>query len=73
MVVTDVSGQPIGPIFKGQAVLKRLHKDCLTLEDRTDRLSRNVGKCQYTLRNNPEERISHLVVCICVPYDSHNE
>jgi len=33
---TDVPGQPIGTIFKGQA------EDCLTLEDRTDRLSRNV-------------------------------
>jgi len=32
----DVSEQLIGPIFKV--------KDCLTLEDGTDRLSRNVGK-----------------------------
>jgi len=32
----DVSEQPIGPIFKV--------KDCLALEDGTDRLSRNVGK-----------------------------
>jgi hypothetical protein len=38
LVVTEVSGQPTGSIFKGQAVL-----DYLTLEDGTDRLSRNVG------------------------------
>ena len=36
---TDVSGQPIGPIFKGQAV----QDNYLTLEDGTDRFSRNVG------------------------------
>jgi len=34
--VTDVSGQTIGPIFKDQA-------EWLTLEDRIDRLSRNVA------------------------------
>jgi hypothetical protein len=38
---TDVSGQNISPIFKGQEVLFFL--DFLTLEDRTDRLSRSVG------------------------------
>ena len=37
--VTNVSGQPIGPIFKGQAVQEEC---CLILEDGTDRLSRNV-------------------------------
>jgi len=31
VIPSDVSGQPIGPIFKGK-------------EDWTDRLSRNVGK-----------------------------
>ena len=36
--VTDVSEQPLGSSFKGQAV------DCLTLEVETDGLSRNVGK-----------------------------
>jgi len=40
MVVTDVSGQNIGPIFKAEAVLF----DCLTVGDVSDRLSRNVGK-----------------------------
>jgi hypothetical protein len=34
--ITQVSGQPIGPIFRGQGFL--------TPEDGTDRLSRNVGK-----------------------------
>jgi hypothetical protein len=38
---TDVSGQPIGPIFKGQVVFAFL--DYLMLEDGTDRLSRSVG------------------------------
>ena len=34
----------------------------LTPEDGTDRLSRNVGKkYHYSLRNNTEERISHLL------------
>ena len=35
VVITDVSGQPTGPI-EGQAVF-------LTLEDVNDKLSRNVG------------------------------
>ena len=35
------SGQHIGPIFKGQEVQE---EDFFTLEDGTDRLSRNVGK-----------------------------
>ena len=41
--LADVSGQPVGPIFKGQEF-----QELLTLEDGTDRLSRNVGKA--TLR-----------------------
>jgi hypothetical protein len=40
LVVTDVSGQPIDPIFKAQAVFL----DCLNVEDETDWLSRNVSK-----------------------------
>ena len=48
---TDVSGQTIGPIYKGQAAQEDSQEDwnvsvfldCLTLEDRNDRLSRNVG------------------------------
>jgi hypothetical protein len=35
IIVTDVSGQRMGPIFKGQEVLYRSFG--------TDRLSRNVG------------------------------
>ena len=42
-------------IFKGQAV----QEDCLTLEDGTDRSSRNVAKYQSTLCNIPEERRSY--------------
>jgi hypothetical protein len=39
LVVTDVSEQPFDPIFKNQAV----QEDCLTLENGTDNLWRNVG------------------------------
>jgi hypothetical protein len=39
LVVIDVSAEPLGLIFKGQAV----QEDCLTLEDETDKLTRNVG------------------------------
>ena len=39
LIVTDVAGQPISPIFKRQAVKKGV--DSLTLEDGTDRLFRN--------------------------------
>jgi len=35
--LADVSGQPIGPIFKGQAL-------CLATQNVTDRLSRNDDK-----------------------------
>jgi hypothetical protein len=36
-------------------------KDCLTFEDATDRLSRNVGKYQSILSNTPEElRFKHI-------------
>ena len=38
-VRTYSTGQIIGPIVKGQAICL----DCLTVEDGTDRLSRNVG------------------------------
>ena len=40
---TDVSGQPFGPIFRGQ--------DSWT----------SVRNYHYSLRNNPEERSSHLL------------
>jgi hypothetical protein len=36
---TDVSGQPVGPIFKGQTVFLY----CLALEDGTNKMFRNVG------------------------------
>ena len=39
LVVTDVSGQPIGPIIKGQVVESF---NCWTLGNGTNRLSRNV-------------------------------
>jgi hypothetical protein len=56
-LLTDVSGQPIGPIFKGQAVFL----DCLTLEDETNKLPEtSANNYQCTPRNIPEERRSHL-------------
>jgi uncharacterized protein involved in tellurium resistance len=59
MVVTDVSRQRVSPIFDVQAV--QLDLDCLlTLEDGTDRLSRNVSNYNYTLRKPPELRRCHL-------------
>jgi hypothetical protein len=48
LIATDVSGQPVDPIFKGQ-------ENCLTFEDGTDRLCRIVGNCQSTVHNIPEE------------------
>jgi hypothetical protein len=54
LLVTDIAGQPIGPTVKGRDAL-----DCLTLEYGADRLYRNVGNCQFTLRSvdssNPED------------------
>jgi hypothetical protein len=58
LVVTVVSEQLIDPIFKGQAV----QDDCVTVEDGTDRLSRNFGNYQSRLRNIPEERRSHIAL-----------
>jgi len=52
--VTDVSGQPIDPTFKGQAVQEEL--DCLTVEGETDRLFETlVTNSQWKLYNIPEE------------------
>ena len=42
-LVAVVSRQPIGPIFKGQAVREECLLDCMTLEDGTDKLYRNDG------------------------------
>jgi hypothetical protein len=62
LVVTDVSGQGIGPIYKGQAVQEDLY--CLAFEDATYSLSRNVGNYKSTLHNIPEEGISaHYLLC----------
>jgi len=48
LIVTDVSGKAISPIFKGQALRE---EGCLTLEDGTDELSRNVAKYRSTHRH----------------------
>jgi hypothetical protein len=41
-LITDVSGQYIGPILNSQTVQEDFF-DCLTLEEYADMLSRNVG------------------------------
>jgi hypothetical protein len=43
-----------------QLVKQYRNNACLTLEDGTDRLSRNVTNHQYRLCKTPEERRSHL-------------
>jgi hypothetical protein len=48
LVVTDVSRQPISPIFKSQELQEEA---CMTLEDGTDELSRNVAKYRSTHRH----------------------
>ena len=42
-VFTDVSGQHVGPIFKGQSVQGELFLERLTLDDGTENLYRNVS------------------------------
>ena len=55
LVVTDVSGKHIGPVFKGQAV----RKEWVTLENGSDMLSRNVYNHRSTLHNIPQDRRSN--------------
>ena len=49
-LVTDVSGKPIGPIFKGQAI-QLFFLDCLNREDGSDRLSRSTIYCLQDSRS----------------------
>jgi hypothetical protein len=60
VVPTDVWGESIGRIFKGQVVLHQAVLNCFNLEDGTNRLYRNVGNCYSMLRNVSEERRPHL-------------
>ena len=46
-----------GPIFKGHTV----QEVCLTLEDGTDRLSRNVGKLTTSLRCIASQKRGYLI------------
>jgi len=66
-LVTEVSGQPTGPVFRGQAVQKSL-----TLEDGTDRLSRNVSKCTnlrfVTAKKSEHRRTRTLENVNCFDY-----
>ena len=55
VIFTDVSGQPIGPIFKDQEIQEE-KKDFLTLEDGNDCPETSVKNYHSTLRNIPEER-----------------
>jgi len=72
LVITDFSGQAVVPIFKVQSPHKEINSrtdqhgsssedeicswDCLSLEDVTDSLPRNVDNYQFVLRNVPKER-----------------
>jgi len=72
LVITDVSGQSIGPIFKVPVLHKEINSwtdlrgsssqdeicswDGLSLVYVTDRFSRNVDNYQLALRIVPEER-----------------
>ena len=58
-VVTEISGQTVGPIFNGQVA--GFFLDCLNHEDGTDRLSCNVGILLsiYAIEN-PRRAQSHL-------------
>ena len=56
LVFTDVSGQPIGPIFKGQAI----RTAWLLNMGPTGCPETSVTNYQSTLSNIPEERRSHL-------------
>jgi hypothetical protein len=60
LVVTDVSGQAIGPIFEDRDQEEFL-LDCLTLEDGTDSLSQNVGDITTNLRCVTSQKSVDLV------------
>lgn len=55
------AGTVYPPNFKGSRNLSRIFLDSLTLEDGTERLSRNIGKKNYHPRqpNTPAERTPH--------------
>ena len=68
MVITDVSEQHIRPIFTGQQV--QILFEFLTLEDGTDRLSRNVGvELSLYVAYYPKECISELLVALHILND----
>jgi len=51
--MTTFGRKNIRPIFKGQAIQGvQAVLDCLTLEDMTDILSRNVGVCRWIISNH---------------------
>jgi hypothetical protein len=58
LVVTDVLVQPIGPIYKGQAV-----EENFFFAYGADRFIRNVGNWSSVVRNIPEEHRSYLYSC----------
>jgi hypothetical protein len=58
LIVDDVSGQPIVPTAKGQAVQEFFA--CLTLEDETD-MSRNVGTVLTILRCVESQNSADLI------------
>jgi hypothetical protein len=59
-------GQPIGPIFKGQGVHKKI-LDSLTLEDKTDRFSNHHS----TVHNITEEWRPDVCVLLFTVHTIH--
>jgi hypothetical protein len=57
-LATDVSGQPIAPIFKDQTAEEEF-LDCLSHEGETDRLPRNVG--YYNQRCVTSQKSKYLI------------
>jgi hypothetical protein len=54
-ILTVVLEHSIGPIFQGHVNKSEFFLDCLTHDDGTDRLSRNIGKkIRTTLTQNPK-------------------
>jgi hypothetical protein len=59
-LVTKVSGQPVGPIFKGQAVQKEFFRTAWPLKIEQISFPETSVNYQWTLRNIPEEPKPHL-------------
>ena len=64
--LTDVSGQPIGPIFKGQASKKQRVVVILGTTGMIVCPETSLRNYHFSLRNSPEQCSYHSLVCVCV-------